>query len=281
MYKRGRQVFLIVAMGMVMLGFGVIMGVEAADKEYVQSPVVVVAHRAGASRAPENTIAALELAILDGAPIAEVDIQQLKDGTLIVMHDSNFKRTTGVDRNVWDVDYQEMRMYEAGAYFAGDFEGERIPTLEELLQCAKGRICLMLELKYTGQEMELEESVLKLLQQYQMEYDCIIGSMNSGILERMKELDPELETVLITHNLTEEQYVLDYADSYSIEAKNLSAEMVERLHAQDKPVYAWTVNDKYTMQRAVNCGVDGIVTDDVRAIQKYAKSVYGAWYMFY
>ena len=281
MYKRGWQVFLIVAMGMVMLGFGVIMGVEAADKEYVQSLVVVVAHRAGASRAPENTIAALELAILDGAPIAEVDIQQLKDGTLIVMHDSNFKRTTGVDRNVWDVDYQEMRMYEAGAYFAGDFEGERIPTLEELLQCAKGRICLMLELKYTGQEMELEESVLKLLQQYQMEYDCIIGSMNSGILERMKELDPELETVFITHNLTKEQYVLDYADSYSIEAKNLSVEMVERLHAQDKPVYAWTVNDKYTMQRAVNCGVDGIVTDDVRAIQKYAKSVYGAWYMFY
>ena len=281
MYKRGWQVFLIVAMGMVMLGFGVIMGVEAADKEYVQSLVVDVAHRAGASRAPENTIAALELAILDGAPIAEVDIQQLKDGTLIVMHDSNFKRTTGVDKNVWDVDYQEMRMYEAGAYFAGNFEGERIPTLEELLQCAKGRICLMLELKYTGQEMELEESVLKLLQQYQMEYDCIIGSMNSGILERMKELDPELETVLITHNLTEEQYVLDYADSYSIEAKNLSAEMVERLHAQDKPVYAWTVNDKYTMQRAVNCGVDGIVTDDVRAIQKYAKSVYGAWYMFY
>ena len=104
---------------------------------------------------------------------------------------------------------------------------------------------------------------------------------DSGILERMKELDPELETVFITHNLTKEQYVLDYADSYSIEAKNLSVEMVERLHAQDKSVYAWTVNDKYTMQRAVNCGVDGIVTDDVRAIQKYAKSVYGAWYMFY
>ena len=243
--------------------------------------MIVVAHRAGASRAPENTLAALELAILDGAPIAEVDIQQLMDGTLIVMHDSNFKRTTGVDKNVWDVDYQEIRMYEAGAYFSGNFAGERIPTLEELLQCAKGRICLMLELKYTGQEMELEESVLKLLQKYQMEHDCIIGSMNSGILERMKELDPELETVFITHNLTKEQYRLDYADSYSIEARNLSTEMVERLHAQDKPVYAWTVNDKYTMQRAVNCGVDGIVTDDVRAIQKYAKSVYGAWYMFY
>ena len=110
MYKRKWKVFYIIALGVIMLGFGLIMGVEAADKQYQQSPITVVAHRAGATYAPENTIAALEQAIMDGAPIAEVDIQQLKDGTLIVMHDSNFERTAGVDKNVWDVDYPEMRI---------------------------------------------------------------------------------------------------------------------------------------------------------------------------
>ena len=260
-----------------MLGFGIMMGVEAADKEYRQSPVVLVAHRAGASHAPENTIAALEQAVLDGAPMAEVDIQQLKDGTLIVMHDSKFKRTTGVDKNVWDVDYEEMCTFGVISCFTDRYRGERVPTLEEMLQCADDRICLMLELKYTGQELELEESVLRLLQKYQMEHRCIIGSMNSGILERMKELDPELETVYIAHNLQEEQLVLPYADSYSIEAKNLTKEMTSCIHAQGKPVYAWTINDKYTLQRAMDCGADGIVTDDIPMVKKIVRASCRIW----
>ena len=66
--------------------------------------MIVVAHRAGAKVAPENTLAALEQAIRDGAPIAEIDVQQLSDGTLIVMHDSNFKRTAGEDVCVWDTE---------------------------------------------------------------------------------------------------------------------------------------------------------------------------------
>ena len=277
MYKRKWHVFCIAALGVVMLGFGIMMGVEAADKEYRQSPVVLVAHRAGASHAPENTIAALEQAILDGAPMAEVDIQQLKDGTLIVMHDSNFKRTTGVDKNVWDVDYEEMCSLGAISCFTDRYRGERVPTLEEMLQCADDRICLMLELKYTGQELELEESVLRLLQKYQMEHRCIIGSMNSGILERMKELDPELETVYIAHNLQEEQLVLPYADSYSIEAKNLTKEMTACIHAQGKPVYAWTINDKYTLLRAMDCGADGIVTDDIPMVKKIVRASCRIW----
>ena len=277
MYKGKWHVFCIAALGVVMLGFGIMMGVEAADKEYRQSPVMLVAHRAGASRAPENTIAALEQAVLDGAPMAEVDIQQLKDGTLIVMHDSNFKRTTGVDKNVWDVDYEEMYSLGTISCFTDRDRGERVPTLEEMLQCADDRICLMLELKYTGQELELEESVLRLLQKYQMEHRCIIGSMNSGILERMKELDPELETVYIAHNLQEEQLVLPYADSYSIEAKNLTKEMTACIHAQGKPVYAWTINDKYTLQRAMDCGADGIVTDDIPMVQKIVRASCRIW----
>lgn len=277
MYKRKWHVFCIAALGIVMLGFGIMMGVEAADKEYRQSPVVLVAHRAGASHAPENTIAALEQAILDGAPMAEVDVQQLKDGTLIVMHDSNFKRTTGVDKNVWDVDYEEMCSLGAISCSTDRYLGERVPTLEEMLQCADDRICLMLELKYTGQELELEESVLRLLQKYQMEHRCIIGSMNSGILERMKELDPGLETVYIAHNLQEEQLVLPYADSYSIEAKNLTREMTASIHAQGKPVYAWTINDKYTLQRAMDCGADGIVTDDIPMVKKIVRASCRIW----
>lgn len=93
----------------------------------------VIAHRAGAVFAPENTISALNIAIADGANTAEIDVQQLGDGTLIVLHDSNFKRTTGQNKAVWEVNYAQVKQYDAGVWFNNRFAGEPIPTLEEML----------------------------------------------------------------------------------------------------------------------------------------------------
>lgn len=95
----------------------------------------------------------------------------------------------------------------------------------------------MIELKYTGQEDALEESVLTLLQDYDMVDECIIGSMNKGILQKMKELEPGISTVFIAHDLEEEDYELDYADSYSIEGRNLTVDMVDAIHYCGKSVY--------------------------------------------
>ena len=216
-------------------------------------------------------MAALEQAIRDGAPIAEIDVQQLSDGTLIVMHDSNFKRTTGEDICVWDAEADALKTLEVGSGFSAAYRGEQIPTLEEMLACAEDRITLMIELKYSGQEQELEENVLALLQEYDMVDECIIGSMNRGILQRVKELEPDISTVYIAHDLGEDDYDLDYADSYSIEGKNLTADMVEAIHYEGKSVYGWTANTSGAMRQIVNSGADGIVTDDVRLLQAFLR----------
>lgn len=250
------------------LTYGVLPQVQAAGRD---TPVIVVAHRAGAKVAPENTVAALEQAIRDGVPIAEIDVQQLADGTLIVMHDSNFKRTAGEDLCVWDADTASLRELEVGSSFSMAYRGERIPTLEEMLACAKDRICLMIELKYTGQEQALEENVLALLREYDMVDECIIGSMNKGILQIVKELEPEISTVFITHDLEEDEYDLDYADSYSIEGRNMTTAMVERIHISGKSVYGWTANSSAAMLQIVNCGADGVITDDVRLLQTFLR----------
>ena len=97
MMKTIRKTAIVMLLCVYFLTYGVLPQVEAGK----DTPVIVVAHRAGAKVAPENTLAALEQAIRDGAPIAEIDVQQLSDGTLIVMHDSNFKRTAGEDVCVW------------------------------------------------------------------------------------------------------------------------------------------------------------------------------------
>ena len=94
----------------------------------------------------------LEAAVEDEADCVELDVQQLADGTIILMHDSNFRRTTGVSRNVWEVGWEEVQTYDAGSWFSPEFEGERIPTLEEFLQAADGRMFLNIEIKATGRE---------------------------------------------------------------------------------------------------------------------------------
>lgn len=271
--KIRRMILCIVILTLVFSGVGIQSGVEAAERENAIPPAII-AHRAGASFAPENTIAALEQAMRDGSLIAEIDVQQLCDGTLIVMHDSNFLRTAGVDKNVWETNLDELAEFEVGTAFSDAYAGEGIPTLEQMLQCAGSRIVLMIELKYTGHEKNLEAGVLSLLREYQMEKSCIIGSMNQELLKGIKELDENISTVFITHSLTDEQCWLDYVDSYSVEAVNLKSEQIEIIHGQDKPVYGWTVNNWETMGRALAYGVDGIVTDNVYLAQLYLRNNY-------
>lgn len=263
-----RKTVIVMLLCFFFLTYGVLPQVQAAGKD---APVIVVAHRAGAKVAPENTVAALEQAVRDGAPIAEIDVQQLADGTLIVMHDSNFKRTAGEDICVWDAEAEDLGSLEVGRGFSAAYRGEQIPTLEEMLACARGRITLMIELKYTGQEEMLEEGVLALLKKYDMVDECIIGSMNRGILQKMKELEPGIATVFIAHDLEQTDYDLDYADSYSIEGKNLTVAMVEAIHYRGKLVYGWTANSSGAMLKIVDCGADGVVTDDVRLLQTFLR----------
>lgn len=226
------------------------------------TPMDIVAHRAGGATAPENTIAALQNAIADGAAMVEMDVQQLRDGTLIVMHDSNFKRTTGWDRDVWAADYRDVRQLDAGALFSARYTGEPIPTLEDFLIAAKDRIRLMIELKSTGHERQLEAQTLAMIDQYDMRDQCVIASMDMDILKQVKELAPSMQTVYISVLLLTDHYDLQELDAYSVETTVLSSGMVIQAHLQGKQVYAWTANSTDTIRKILRCGADGVVTDN-------------------
>lgn len=119
-----RKTAIVMLLCLYFLTYGVLPQVQAAGKD---APVIVVAHRAGAKVAPENTVVALEQAIRDGAPIAEIDVQQLSDGTLIVMHDSNFKRTTGEDICVLGCGGRCSQNPGSGQRFFGSIPGRTDP----------------------------------------------------------------------------------------------------------------------------------------------------------
>ena len=111
--------------------------------------------------APENTVSALKSSIECGADFAEIDVQETKDGKLILLHDNSLKRTAGVQKNVWDMTLAQIRKLDAGTSFHKRFRGEKIPTLEEVLEFFKGKLDLNIEIKYNGKNKGIVNKVVR------------------------------------------------------------------------------------------------------------------------
>ncbi|MDO5425576.1 MAG: glycerophosphodiester phosphodiesterase family protein [Eubacteriales bacterium] len=235
--------------------------------EPIALDIQIVAHRAGACAAPENTLVALETAIRSGADMAEIDIRQTKDHVLVALHDANLKRTTGLERNVWDLDYEKLTELDAGSYFSDAFAGETIPTLNEILKAAKGRIFLMLELKADGSEENMEQEAVSLIRLHEMEEQCSIASADTEMLKTIKTLEPRLQTVYITKALDAGDYELPYVDGYSIKTAFLTEEAAELAHEKQKKIYAWTANRELDVRKILRCRCDGIISDDLEMVE--------------
>lgn len=221
-----------------------------------------VAHRAGAAQGPENTIAALERAIAAGADTAEIDVRETRDGVLVVLHDSTLSRTAGLNQYVWDTDYESLRLLDAGGWFSPDFAGEEIPTLEEMLQAARGRIRLMIELKETENGQAPLEHTISLIRAMDMEGQCMLASTDLSLLQRSKVLVPELKTVCIVPRLSLGACLVDCVDAYSVESRWFTGGEVLLAHLSGKEIYIWTVNTAEEMERDLLFAPDGLVTDD-------------------
>ena len=226
------------------------------------NPVEVTAHRGYSSAYPENTIPAFKGAIQVGADWAELDVQQTADGEVIVMHDSNLKRTTGLDKEVWQVTWDEIKDLDNGSWFDKKYQTVRIPTLEEVLKVCRGKIHLNIEIKPSGHDKDLEEQVAKLLKKYHMRDTCVVSSLKYDSLRKIKQADDSIETAYITSvsygNFTD----LEYADGYSVESTLLSKSFVNKAQKAGKQIYVWTVNSEERLEKVVGMGIDNVITDD-------------------
>ena len=223
------------------------------------NPVEVTAHRGYSAAYPENTIPAFKGAIQVGADWAELDVQQTADGEVIVMHDSNLKRTTGLDKEVWQVTWDEIKDLDNGSWFDKKYQTVRIPTLEEVLKVCRGKIHLNIEIKPSGHDKDLEEQVAK---KYHMRDTCVVSSLKYDSLRKIKEADDSIETAYITSvsygNFTD----LEYADGYSVESTLLSKSFVNKEQKAGKQIYVWTVNSEERLEKVVGMGIDNVITDD-------------------
>ncbi len=224
----------------------------------------ITAHRGSSAAAPENTLAALERAIDDMADFAEIDVQETRDGVVILMHDASLRRTTGARARVSDLTYAQIVELDAGVWFSGDYAGVHVPTLEEALKLCKGKINLNIELKAgksTALNDDLTEKVLRLIDLYDMEDQCMISCTDQAMLAKVKDYNSKIKTGYILSFAYGMFYNVDYIDFFSMKSSFLNESTVKTLHSLGKEVHAWTVNSRSETERMKQLGVDNIITD--------------------
>ncbi len=224
----------------------------------------VTAHRGASIDCPENTMSSFVRAKELGADWIELDVQMTKDGKIIVIHDDNFKRTTGVDKNVWELNFDEIRKLDSGSYFSEEYKGERIPSLGEVIEFAKKNgMKLNIELKPSGNEKDFEKTVIDIITKLHFENNCVITSQIYSVLENVKNYNNNIKTVYVLSLAYGDITSLKSADSFSIEATSITKKLVKRVHKEGKELYAWTVNTEENINKMIDLNVDNIITDNI------------------
>ena len=228
---------------------------------------IVCGHRGAAARAPENTLAALELAVSVEAPMAEIDVRLTADGRPVLFHDHGLGRTAPGLGPIADHTLEELRRLDAGSWFAAEFAGQRICGLGEALDLAADSLRLNIELKNDGLSDQrtnaLAEAVLAEIAGRDAAGRCLLTSFDHGLIDAVALANPHLECGRIIGRPP----LGDPGDSgpgrvLSVRHGFLDGYFVAAAHAASKIVHAWTVNDESGLRRMVGWKVDVVITDD-------------------
>jgi len=220
---------------------------------------MLIAHRGGLFYRPENTFAAFEYSIEQGIEWVECDVRLSRDTIPVIIHDDRLHLSGGGKLAVRDLSYQQLSTYDMGG-------GESIPTLEDLIKRLGNRLHFDLEIK----EIDAVEKVIALVREYEVTDRIILTSFIPDALQIVKELAPE-----ITRGLLIDRFTGRLAGGRSaVHAAKLlgckyflphfhriSQEWVSAAHNEGLKVITWTVNHIDDVQKMLEYGVDGLISD--------------------
>jgi len=238
------------------------------DEEMGKKAIWTIAHRGASGHAPENTMAAFRRAVELGARFIETDLQLTRDARVVAIHDFTLDRTTSGKGQVHLQTLEQIRKLDAGAWFgdhgAGAFSGERVPTLEEILDFAKQHdIIFYLEIK-SGPAWGIEHAVVATLRDHSASARVVILSFDPATLDSVHRLDSTMMTGFLCEHPSGdlvERTVRAGARQLVARGDLITPGVVEKAHHAGLQVVAWTINEAGQMQRLISTGLDGIITD--------------------
>jgi glycerophosphoryl diester phosphodiesterase len=241
-----------------------VLGVRLWQEVRIERVVSVTAHRGSSRDAPENTLAAVRKAIEQGADYAEIDVHLTADGVPVVLHDEDLQRLGGDPRRPGELSLAELQRIDVGARFSPAFAGETVPTLAAMIDTARRRIRLNIELKPTdrGRAREaLATAVADLIRSRDFEAECFLTSLDQEVVASARRRNPRLRTGAIVSAAVGDISRLP-VDVLSVRTGLITEGLIGHAHAAGKEVHAWTVDDPKTMGALIDQGVDGLITND-------------------
>jgi len=224
--------------------------------------VLIIAHRGAAGSAPENTLASINQAIEDGADWVEIDVQESRDGHVVVVHDSDFMKLAGDPIKVWEGDLARLQQIDIGSWFDPAFNTERVPTLANVLDIIRDAGSrLVIELKYYGHDQQLERRVVDLVEAAGMADSVAIMSLKLDGVNKLKTIRPDWTGGLLAATAVGDITRLS-ADFLAVNQNLASPGFIRRAHSAGKRVFVWTINDPLSMTHWMSMGVDGVITDE-------------------
>jgi glycerophosphoryl diester phosphodiesterase len=225
---------------------------------------LVIAHRGASVEAPENTIAAFELAITHGADAIELDVHLSRDDHPVVIHDPAVERTTGAVGRVRDLTVRELKRLDAGGWRGARFRGQRIQTLQEVFERFRDRLRFWIELKggsdlYPG----IEEKVVSMIEVYDVLEQALVQSFDVAALQRISVLNPDIHLGILAASPPIFPLIGPASACRAIcpGAHLVGEAEVAEIRRAGLECYVWTVNEPAQMDRLVQWGVSGIITD--------------------
>jgi len=226
--------------------------------------VLVIAHRGASGHAPENTLAAFKQALALGATFIETDLQLTRDARFVAIHDDTLDRTTNGHGAVHDMTLAEVRKLDAGSWFGSEFAGERVPTLDEILQFSKKNdVVFYLELKPAG-SWGGEHALIGSLRESGEIPRSVVISFDAGILAAIRKIEPTLMTGLLYDGQIDDplEKALEIgARQVAVRGDLVTPWMLGQARRRDLQVVCWTVNHPAHMRMLMTAGVDGIMSD--------------------
>jgi glycerophosphoryl diester phosphodiesterase len=230
---------------------------------------VIFAHRGASSHAPENTLAAFQLAIDHGAKAIELDVQLTKDQEVVVFHDSHLNRTTDGTGKIKDYTLSELKNFSAGISFCPAFQNVKIPSLAEVLDVLPPDILINIELKNNQSPLDgLPSRTAGLVREFRAQNRVLISSFNFIALSRFKKELPSvpcgrlLDSKLMVNFFSSFPGLLAKFQSVHLSYKSLNPRVIASFKRAGKKVFTYTLNHTQDILTAVNMGIDGFFTDD-------------------
>jgi glycerophosphoryl diester phosphodiesterase len=235
---------------------------------------LIIGHRGASAMAPENTLAAFELAIQNGADGIEFDVRLSRDGVPVVIHDATLSRTGLIDVVVAELSADALGKTDVGSWFSQGFSNETVPSLRQVFELfAEADTLLYVEMK-AGDGKGLAPQVAEAIKKHSMSQKVVVSSFDLSLVQTVKAIDPAIRTAALFEPRISKPATLVIsskliklakacgADEICLHHKLAGRRLTEQASRSQLEVVVWTVDDPKWLERARSRGVKALITND-------------------